>query len=98
MYAFAYRSGLIGFGRRCPRNTLTIASGPGHIVRKVVTAKARHSRTNDDLLVPGIPEAVSDQDALNALIAFANRCRAAMGPADAIGQVETSRPVLEGAR
>lgn len=37
---------------------------------------ARHCRINDDMLVPGIPEAASQREALDALINFSDHIKA----------------------
>ena len=68
--AFARASGLIGFGETCPTDALPLMSGDEKEVRHEVEVLARHSRTNDDLFVPGIPEASNEDDALIALVSF----------------------------
>jgi hypothetical protein len=75
MKAFAWQSGLIEFGNRVPEGTLLIVEGPAKRVRSAVDVMARHSRTNDQLLVPGIPEAETDDDKLDALLVFAAMVR-----------------------
>ena len=71
MYAYCYASGHIGFGSEVPPEALPIAEGPRKKLMDFIGPVARHSRTNDDLFVPGIPEAQGDQDAaLDALLRF----------------------------
>lgn len=70
-FAFANRRGVIGFGHRVPANTLVIADDPNREhLHEVVEVLARHAYDGETLLVPGIPEADTDDQALEALIAF----------------------------
>lgn len=72
MYAFAWRSGLIGFRKNVPSGALEIVRGRSDDVNAVVSVLARHGygASSGALLVPGIPEAETDDEALDALIAF----------------------------
>lgn len=71
MHAFCYASGHIAFGPEVPPEALPIAEGPRKKLMDFISPVARHSRVNDDLFVPGIPEAQGDQDAaLDALLAW----------------------------
>lgn len=70
MFAYAWRSGLIQFGRKVPDGALCIAEGPAKKLRPSVEAVARHAYDNETLLVPGIPEAKDDDEALDALFVF----------------------------
>lgn len=71
MHAFCYASGHIAFGPEVPPEALPIAEGPRTALMGFISGVARHSRTNDDLFVPGIPECEYDQDAaLDALLVF----------------------------
>ncbi|WP_294541585.1 host nuclease inhibitor protein [uncultured Rhodoblastus sp.] len=69
--AYADRGGIIGFGIRCPPSALPIAR---HLnidrLKTVVSAVARHAYDNQTLLVPGIPEAVDGDDALDAMFSI----------------------------
>ena len=68
---FADRAGVIEFGTRTPKGCLTIAShGDREALEAAVGPPARLAYDNKTLLVPGIPEADSDDDALEALLAF----------------------------
>lgn len=70
-YAYVWRSGRIEFGDVVPAGALLIGHG-GKAFRTRVEVYARHSRSgNGWLLVPGIPEAATDDDALLALRLFA---------------------------
>ncbi|PRH29627.1 host nuclease inhibitor protein [Burkholderia gladioli] len=75
MKAFAWQSGLIEFASQVPTGALQIAEGPAKEIRRVIGVWARHSRTGDDLLVPGVPEADSETAKLDALIAFSFRIK-----------------------
>ncbi|HFK4066929.1 TPA: host nuclease inhibitor protein [Kluyvera ascorbata] len=68
--AYAWASGLIEFGHIVPEGALPIISGNELRIRELIDVYARHSRTNDQLLVPGIPEANDQHDACTALIKF----------------------------
>ncbi|ECQ3654987.1 host nuclease inhibitor protein [Salmonella enterica subsp. enterica serovar Thompson] len=68
--AYAWASGLIEFGQACPGGALPILIGEENSVRERVDVLARHSRTSDDIFVPGIPEAASQDEGMNALTRF----------------------------
>lgn len=68
--AYAWASGLIEFGAKVPEGALPIISGEGVRVRELIDVWARHSRTTDQLLVPGVPEAASQHEGCNALMKF----------------------------
>ncbi|EKB8601796.1 host nuclease inhibitor protein [Salmonella enterica] len=67
--AYCWASGLIEFGNTLPEGVLPIVTGSEKRVRDVVTVLARHAY-NGDLLVPGIPEAASQDEAREALVRF----------------------------
>ncbi|EJR3392369.1 host nuclease inhibitor protein [Salmonella enterica] len=67
--AYCWASGLIEFGNALPEGALPIVTGSEKRVRDVVTVLARHAY-NGDLLVPGIPEAASQDDGREALVRF----------------------------
>lgn len=68
--AYAWASGLIEFGETYPDGALPIITGEEKRVREIIGIRARHSRTNQKLLVPGVPEAGNQDDACSALIRF----------------------------
>ncbi|HGW8460470.1 TPA: host nuclease inhibitor protein [Klebsiella pneumoniae] len=68
--AYAWASGLIEFGRTLPDGALPIITGEEKRVREIIEVRARHSRTNEQMLVPGVPEANNQHDACDALIHF----------------------------
>lgn len=71
MYAFCYASGHIAFGPEVPPEALPVAEGPREALMDFISGVARHSRVNDDLFIPGIPETHGDQEAaLDALLRF----------------------------
>lgn len=70
MHAFCYASGQIGFGARIPAGALPIAKGPRTKLVEWLEAVARHAYDGEALLVPGVPEADNQDDALDALLAF----------------------------
>ncbi len=78
--AYCYPSGLIEFGNRIPKGSIIIARGPEKELRDFIAAKARHGYLTrrpsgrpakipgtENLLVPGLPEAPNQHEALNAL-------------------------------
>ncbi|EBD5953444.1 host nuclease inhibitor protein [Salmonella enterica] len=67
--AYCWASGLIEFGNTLPEGVLPIVTGNEKQVRDVVEVLARHAY-NGDLLLPGIPEAVSQDEAREALVRF----------------------------
>ena len=72
--AYCWVSGLVEFGNTLPEGTLPIVTGSEKPVREVVGVLARHAY-NGDLLVPGIPEAVDQNEACEALERFSRVVR-----------------------
>jgi predicted ATPase len=70
IYAFCYRNGIIKFGPRMPKGALPLFHGGNRPVRELTSAVARHGYKRGVLLVPGIPEAKNDDEALKACEAF----------------------------
>ncbi|MCR5943965.1 host nuclease inhibitor protein [Ochrobactrum sp. XJ1] len=71
MRAYCYRSGEIGFGNSTPQRALELAhSRRSRELRKIIEINARHGKTGSILLVPGVPEADSDTEALEACLRF----------------------------
>ncbi|EAO1206261.1 host nuclease inhibitor protein [Salmonella enterica] len=68
--AYAWASGLIEFGTVCPDGALPVMVGREKLVRDSIDVLARHSRTNNDLYVPGVPEAANQDEGMNALLRF----------------------------
>lgn len=76
MKAYAFATGEIEFGQRVPYGALAFSEGPAKLLREIVSAQARHAHDGETLLVPGIPEADNQDDALDALILFRSRVEA----------------------
>ncbi|MGQ6078545.1 host nuclease inhibitor protein [Serratia sp. IR-2025] len=71
--AYAWANGLIEFGNAIPDGALPILVGQEEkAVKEVIDVLARHSRINNQLLVPGVPEAYDQHSAMDALIYFSN--------------------------
>ena len=68
--AYCWRSGAIEISRRLPKGALKLGSAHGIRLKKAVSVCARHSYDGHTLLVPGIPEADSDTQALKAVQLF----------------------------
>lgn len=75
LIAYAWASGLIEFGNSLPDGALPIIAGQEKEVRDIVEVNARHSRINEQLLVPGVPEADGQHEACDALIKFTRRVK-----------------------
>lgn len=52
------------------RGAIIIATGKRSDLKRRVTCRARHAYKRGTYLVPGIPEATSDDEALQALVRF----------------------------
>lgn len=70
--AFCWRTGLLQTGNEVPEGALELASAPESVLTNVLLAECRHGY-NDELLVPGIPEAASSDNAVDAAIDFSQR-------------------------
>jgi predicted ATPase len=70
--AYAYRNGKIIFSRSKRDRALPVAKryARNRRYREVISTVARHGYKRGVLLVPGIPEAVSEKAALEALLRF----------------------------
>ncbi|SMF82920.1 hypothetical protein SAMN06265365_14818 [Tistlia consotensis] len=71
--AYCWASGQIEFQpaeHALPDGAIEIASGDESLVRELMSATARHVRDGDGLLVPGVPEAETQDAALDALIVW----------------------------
>ena len=70
MIAYCYRSGQIMFGRSVPEGAIKVAQGPAKKLRKMIAGVARRAYDGKTLLVPGIPEAKTENQAEAALRRF----------------------------
>ncbi|EKN3979055.1 host nuclease inhibitor protein [Yersinia enterocolitica] len=73
LIAYAWASGLIEFGKTLPNGALPVIKGLENEVRESIEVNARHSRINEQLLVPGVPEANNQSEGYDALIYFTER-------------------------
>lgn len=64
------RSGEVFIKHHAPKGTLKITTGDGRRIRWILIAIARHAYDGKTLLVPGVPEAKTDLDAMYAVKAF----------------------------
>ena len=76
------RSGETFVSRRVPKGTMKVVTGHGRRLKRILCACARHAYDGKTLLVPGLPEANNDLQAINAVKAFEQmlRERLAKGP------------------
>lgn len=72
MRLYCWRNGIIGLGRYTPAGAMEILAVSDRRLRRIVSAAARHAKEDETLLVPGIPEAESDVEAMKAVRAFRN--------------------------
>ncbi|WP_043062120.1 hypothetical protein [Brucella anthropi] len=68
--AYCWRGGDIQIGRRLPKGAIKLGSAHGIRLKRAVSVCARHSYDGQTLLVPGIPEADNDTEALEAVQRF----------------------------
>lgn len=67
MHAYCFRSSKIDFGADMPKGTLPLGRArSAKKLREIVEVNARHAYDGETLLVPGIPEADTEDDALKA--------------------------------
>lgn len=93
IHAWAWKSGLIEFGREVPEGALSFATGMDAPLRQLVGVLARHGKGKGEgqLLVPGVPEAATETARLDALIAWVNWCAKRNGKKESSGVVFTNR-------
>jgi len=78
-HAFSDRRGVIEFDSCIASGCLPIAAHPDlTLLREIVEVLARHAYDGHTLLVPGIPEAKTSHQAVNALLAFGARVAEAL--------------------
>ncbi|WP_394661421.1 hypothetical protein [uncultured Acinetobacter sp.] len=71
--AYCFRDGVIGFAEKLPEGAIEIASCINKKrLYEFINVRARHGYKQGVLLVPGVPEAKTDNEALSALIDFIN--------------------------
>lgn len=71
MYAHCFRSGEIEISRKAKiEGAIQIAEAPADVLRRKVSARSRHAYDGKTLLVPGIPEAETDDEAYDAMMRF----------------------------
>ncbi|GAB6043325.1 hypothetical protein [Endothiovibrio diazotrophicus] len=70
MHAYCYRGGQIHFGPAVPEGALPVAEGGLRQLVDTIESTARLARDNDTWLVPGVPEAASDDAAREAVAAY----------------------------
>lgn len=74
MIAYCWATGLIEFGRTMPEGAIEVARGGAKKLREIVGVRARHGYGKGQLLVPGVPEASSQQEKGDALFAWLKWC------------------------
>ena len=80
MYAHCGRTGLIELSRhKNISGLICVASGTKAQLEETIGGLGRLSKNSDDFFVPGVPEAVDDDAALEAVIIFTRRCSESLG-------------------
>ena len=89
VFAWAWQSGLIEFGRKVPEGALKFATGIDTALQERVGVLARHGKgqSKGKLLVPGVPEAENDIEKVDAFIAWTEWCAKSNGQPEAGGVV-----------
>ncbi len=84
LYAWAWKSGLIQFGREAPDGAAKFATGIDTRLIEAVSTLARHGKGSGEgqLLVPGVPEAGTGAKKVAALIAWVDWCAQRNGQGD----------------
>lgn len=70
MILFAYRSGKLEVGRKVVEGTIGVGRGNRRTLVKAMERRARLAYDNGTWLVPGVPEADNETEALEALKQF----------------------------
>jgi len=70
LYAYCYASGQIACGSSIPDGALPLGHGKPKQVREWIMAVSRHTYRKGLYLVPGVPEAPNEKQALKAYQAF----------------------------
>ncbi|MEO1670167.1 MAG: host nuclease inhibitor protein [Cyanobacteria bacterium J06631_2] len=70
IYASCDRRGVIEFGEKVPEGNLPLHYGEEAQVKERISVVARHAYDNKTLLVPGVPEADNDDEAVDKLSAW----------------------------
>lgn len=65
-YVSCWRDGVVTVTKGQPVDALILAKGHGTRLKKIISAIARHSYDGKTLLVPGIPEAEDEVEAVRA--------------------------------
>lgn len=91
--AWAWQSGLIEFGKEVPEGALSFATGMDRPLRSIVGVLAREGQGKSAglLLVPGVPEAESGRQQIDAFIEWVKWCAKRNGKPDAKGVVFTRK-------
>ncbi len=69
-HIICWRSGEVEVKRSVPRGAVSILEGHGTHLKRILGPAARHAYDGVTLLVPGVPEAESDDEAIEAVNRF----------------------------
>ena len=73
MLAYCYASGQIGFGEAIPSGALPIARGEAATLVDFIKGVSRRGHNGQTLLVPGVPEASNEAQALERMEEFVKK-------------------------
>lgn len=73
VYAYCFADGVIHLGTTVPAGALPIVDGIESDIQRAIHGSARLAYDGETWLVPGIPEAISQSHAVEALIAYRER-------------------------
>lgn len=76
----SWRCGTVDIQRSAVEGALVLARGPKARLERALFALARHAYDGKTLLVPGVPEASNDEEALEATIRFQDELRKRLQP------------------
>ncbi len=88
-YAYCWATGLIEFGKTVPKGAIRFAMGLDVQLQEQVAVLGRHGQgaSKGKLLVPGVPEAASPNDKVDAVVAWVEWCKKGNGAAHRGGTV-----------
>ncbi len=77
--AYVYRNGRVRVGRKCPGAALPIVVAPERKLRQAVQSLATHGYKRGVYLVPELPLAQNDDEAVRIVESFRDRLKSRLG-------------------
>lgn len=69
-YAYVWRYGLVEFGSRIPEGAIKLLEGKGKKFIDSIKVKCQLAHDNKSWLLPGVLEATTEDEAIDALLEF----------------------------